>query len=83
MNNKKRILRPILLALLAIMMIAALPSCRRGQDEEEQLIQMIQNGEMTYTVIRAEGASSKIKSVAVDLCVHIVNLFAKIHPQSS
>jgi hypothetical protein len=73
MNKRSHILRPLVLVLLAAMLITTLLACGPGKqpDEKEELIQMIENGAMTYTVIRADGASAQVRSTAVRLCAAI------------
>lgn len=69
MNKKNRMLRPLVLVLLSAMLITTLLACRpNNQTEEEELIQMIQNGAMAYTVIRPEITSAQVRQTAVRLC---------------
>ena len=80
MKNFKTHLRALLCLLLATLLLMSSIACKpQGPDTpedpndpdqipEEELIELIQNGEMTYTVVRPDGASTDLRSTAVRLC---------------
>ncbi len=79
MKNFRSYLRALLCLLLSALLLLSSVACKpQQQDEpdpepqpEEELIELIQDGKMTYTVVRPDGASTDIRTTAVRLCAAI------------
>ncbi|MBR2621231.1 MAG: hypothetical protein IKC97_02535 [Clostridia bacterium] len=79
MKNFRSFLRALLCLLLSALLLFSGVACKpQIPDEpdpepqpEEELIELIQDGKMTYTVVRPDGASTEIRTTAVRLCAAI------------
>ncbi len=77
MRNLKSSLRALLCLLLSVLLLMSSIACKPQtptdptEKPEEELIQLIQDGKMTYTVVRPDGASTEIRTTAVRLCAAI------------
>jgi len=79
MKNFRSFLRALLCLLLSALLLFSGVACKPQQPDEpdpepqpeEELIELIQDGKMTYTVVRPDGASTEIRTTAVRLCAAI------------
>ena len=79
MKSGKSFTRLLCLVLLAALLLPAFVACKPDDpttnppedDTQEELIQFIENGVVTYTVVRPEAASNDLKKLAVQVCTAI------------